>query len=53
MNVAKSFLKLLNKHFPKTKKLHKIFNCNSVKVRYSCIEKIFTIISNNNKNIFQ
>ena len=52
MNVAKSFLKLLDKHFPKTKKLHKIFNCNSVKVTYSCTENIFTILSNNNKKIF-
>ena len=32
INVAKIFLKPLDKHFPKNNKLHKIFNRNSVKV---------------------
>ena len=35
-NVAKTFLQLVTKHFPRSHKLHKIFNRNTVKVSYSC-----------------
>ena len=52
-NVAKIFLKLLDKHFPKNNKLHKIFNGNSVKVSYSYTENISQIISSHNENILQ
>ena len=52
-NVAKIFLKLLDKHFPKNNKLHKIFNRNSVKVSYSYTENISQIISSHNKNLLQ
>ena len=37
-NVAKRFLKLLDIHFPKSNKLHKIFNRNIVKVSNCCTE---------------
>ena len=37
-NVAKRFLNLLDHHFPKSNKMHKIFNRNKVKIRYSCTE---------------
>ena len=33
-NVAKTFLQALIKHFPRSQKLHKIFNRNTVKIRY-------------------
>ena len=46
-NVAKIFLKLLNKHFPKNNKLHKIFNPISVKVIVA--QKIATIRTNSNQ----
>ena len=36
-NIGKTFLTLLDKHFPKTNKFHKIFNKNNVKVSYSCL----------------
>ena len=35
-NVAKQFLNLIDEHFPKSNKLHAIFNRNAVKVSYSC-----------------
>ena len=35
-NVAKRFLNLLDHHFPKSNKLHKILNRITVKVSYSC-----------------
>ena len=34
--VGHYFLKLLDKHFPRHHKLHKIYNKNTVKVSYSC-----------------
>ena len=37
-NILKVFLKLLDKHFPKSSILHKIFNRNSIKVNYSCTQ---------------
>ena len=33
--------------------MHKIFNCNSVKVSYSCTENISQITNNHNNNILQ
>ena len=50
---CQNFLKLLYKYFAKTNKLHKMFNCNSGKVSYSCTENISQIISNYDKNILQ
>ena len=39
-NIGRDFLKLIDKHFPKTNELHKIFNHNTVKVSYSCMENV-------------
>ena len=35
-NIGKSFLSLLNKHFPPNHRYHKIFNRQTVKLSYSC-----------------
>ena len=50
-NIGKTFLNLIKKHFPKTNKLHKIFNKNTVKISYSCMNNISSIISGHNKNL--
>lgn len=50
-NVGKTFLHLIEKHFPKTHKLHKIFNKGNVKVSYSCMENMASILKAHNKNI--
>ena len=50
--IGRCFLKLLDKHFPRDHRSHKIFNRNSVKVSYSCTKNMKTIINNHNKNIF-
>ena len=39
-NVAKTFLSLIDKHFPKDKKLSKIFNRNTIKDSYSCLPNV-------------
>ena len=45
-NIGKTFLNLIkNKHFPKTNKLHKTFNRNTVKISYNCMSNIPSIIS--------
>ena len=46
--IGATFFFLLQKHFPKTNKLHKLFNKNNVKLSYSCMENIKTIISSTN-----
>jgi len=50
-NVGKTFLRLLNKHFPKGSKLHKIFNKNTVKISYSCMKNMGSIIKSHNARI--
>ena len=52
-NISKSFLKLIDKHFPKGIRLHKVFNRNTVKVSYSCLPNISRIITAHNKNIIK
>ena len=39
-NVAKTFLTLIDKHFPKNRRLSKIFNRNTIKVSYSCLPNV-------------
>ena len=48
-NVGKCFLSLIDQHFPKSNPLHKIFNRNTLKLSYSCMSNVKTIISNHNK----
>ena len=50
-NVAKKFLTLLDKCFPKSHKFHKLFNRNNVKVSYSCLPNISNIISSHNRKV--
>ena len=49
--VGHYFLKLLDKHFPRQQKLHKIFNKNTVKVSYSCTKNIKSITNSHNKRV--
>ena len=52
-NVAKTFLSLIDKHFPKDKTLRKVFNRNTIKVSYSCLPNGKRTISNNNNRLLQ
>ena len=49
--MAKSFLQLVDKHFPRSHKLHKIFNRNNLKVSYSCTTNMANIIKSHNQKI--
>ena len=50
-NIGKTFLKLIDKHFPKTSKFHKIFNRNNVKVSYSCLPNFEDMRKSHNNRI--
>ena len=50
-NIGKKFFSLLGKHVPKTHQLHKLFNCNNVKVSYSSLPNFESVINSHNKNI--
>ena len=44
----KEFFTLLNKHFPHSNKYYKIFNKNNIKLNYSCIANLKSIINKQN-----
>ena len=44
-NVGKIFMKLIVKHFPKHHRYHKIFNKNTIKLSYSCMQNMGNIIT--------
>lgn len=50
-NVANKFLRLLDKHFPENHKLHKIFNRNYIKVSYSCMPNMSSIVNSHNQKV--
>ena len=43
-NIAKIFLKVVDKHVPRTHWLHQIFNRNNIKVSYSCMSNVQQLI---------
>ena len=47
-NIGKEFFTLLNKHFPPSNKYHKIFNKNNIKLSYSCMPNVKSIINKQN-----
>ena len=49
--IAKKFLSLIAKHFPRHHKYRKLFNRNTVKVSYSCTTNMKAIIDGHNKSI--
>ena len=52
-NIGRIFLQLLGRHFPKEHKLHKIFNKGNVKVSYSCMNNMASIIKAHNTMILK
>ena len=50
-NIAKIFFKLVNKDSPRTHRLHKIFNRNTIKVSYSCMSNVQQLIKKHNNFI--
>ena len=50
-DIGKTFLNLIEKHFPKTIKFHKIFNRYNVKVCYSCLPNFGNMIKSHSNRI--
>ena len=50
-NVGKSFLNLVNKHFPPHHKFRKLFNKNTMKVSYSCMPSVKSKINSHNRYV--
>ena len=50
-NIRHKFLSLIDKHFPKDHSLRKIFNRNTIKISYSCMNNTKQVIDNHNKRI--
>ncbi len=49
-NIGQIFLKIIHEEFPAGNPLHKILNCNTVKISYSCMPNIKQIMDGHNKN---
>ena len=49
--VAQKFLSLLDKHFGRNHRYHRIFNRNKVKVSYSCMDNMAQIINKHNRKV--
>ena len=50
-NIGKYFLLLMQKHFPNNHKYQRIFSKNNVKISYSCVACIKSIINLHNKEV--
>ena len=50
-NIDKVFLKLVRKHFPRSHKLSKIFNLNTIKISYCSMPNIKNLIKQHNSKI--
>ena len=52
-NIAKIFLKLVDKHFPRIHRLHKTFNCNTIKVSYSYMINVQQLSQKHKKTLLK
>ena len=50
-NIGKIFFNLINKHFGPSHLYHKIFNKNTIKISYSCMPNMQTLINKRNQII--
>ena len=50
-DLGRKFLGLIEKHFPKDHRLHKIMNRNNVKLSYSCTKNMKRIIQSHNNKV--
>ena len=50
-NLGRKFLHIVDKCFPKNYLLHKIFNRHTLKLSYSCLQNMKSIISSHNKHV--
>ncbi|GFO40674.1 hypothetical protein PoB_006717900 [Plakobranchus ocellatus] len=51
INIGKKFLTLINTCLPKTNILHEVMNRNTIKISYSCMPNVKSIITAHNKSV--
>lgn len=51
--VGRIFLKLVDQHFPRNHRYHKIFNRNTIKVSYSCMDSMESVVKQHNKKVLK
>ena len=51
LKLTLQYVSQIDKHFPKSHLLHKIFNRNTIKVSYSCMNNVSQIIKLHNRNV--
>ena len=51
--IGSKFLKLIDKHFPKDSKFHKLFNRNTIKLSYRCMPNFNSVISKHNSKVLK
>ena len=51
VNIGREFLRILSKNFPLKHRYHKIFNRNTVKISYSCLPNMSSIIKSHNNKV--
>ena len=52
-NIGKEFFKLVNHHFKKDHPYHSIFNRNTIKLSYSCMRNVRSIIQSHNRKVLE
>ena len=52
-NIGKTSLKLVKKHFLRNNSFHKIFNRNTIKISYTCMRNISSIIATHNISVIR
>ena len=52
-NIGRIFLRLIDKHFPLHHKYRKLFNRNNIKISYSCIPNMASVIRNRNTSLLK
>ena len=52
-NIGKTFLKLVKKHFARNNSFHKVFSNKTIKISYSCMWNISSIIASHSKSILR
>ena len=52
-NIGRQFLCLIDKHFPRHHRLHRICNRNTVEISYSCMSNMTSIMSSHNKKLLK
>ena len=52
-NIGRMFLSLVDKHFPRSHVYHSIFNRNTLKISYSCMSNLKSIIQSHNRRVLK